>query len=862
MQTRISMSPCILAVTCWPLLMCDTGAKADTGPWTEAQVKRGVALFQHHNVTLVTNGFVPATANTTITCTLARGEYEPVQIAVRALAPGGINNVRLAIDSDFDIRIFRRIDGEVRKLLLSYTNPVPASIHNACLDESAIISTIGQDANDFFWLTVHASPEIEAGAHHGKLRLTADRGAESIVIERDIEFKVHPYSLPRPRVAYFPFFYVSWNDQGLPRFAQNETWVKRIYRDMVEHGSTSVTFYGFPKGGSVDLIKSPSPPNAYTSTLIPAAIEAGLLSADVPAISWVHSLGALPSEGGPSVEVKNRAADRWERERLQRGWPEMLMYNFDEPVYPISQYQGQMRKYMRVMRDVRVRHITAIGSRGVYGYGNLFDVWVVYAGLVTPALRAEADRIGAEVWTYSCHLYPPESMKERYFAGYYVWANRLKGHTTWHHYAQEGYKNIWMREGDTRPMPNIGWECRREGIDDYRYLTLLEDSIAAQPQNPVGYEAAGWLESLRARIVVDPHKVADDKPLGTDEYDAIRAKAADYITRLGAAPAPRISAKPRGKGVRDEARRFRDKTLDACITALSHRDLVVRRAAAAALQERGVAAAPATLALAAQLDIPDVRIPALRALEAIGPAAVAAIPQIGVLYQSHDSFVRLAATMALRRLGPAAAATLQTPLLDANKDVALIAGMALREQGPASASALPTLIKMLDGPRESKDVALTVIRGIGPAAATAVPKMIKTWPDYFLHGYSYYIPAFAAIGRPAAESAVPLIEKILRREVDPASGVYIVHDLFAVAHHALFVLTGKEEHLRALLQLATDHVNGGTALVLLRNQGRAAAAVVPEARRLLKSGELQLAERVECLEEFIAIATGHRDAGQ
>jgi len=177
---------------------------------------------------------------------------------------------------------------------------------------------------------IHADPEIQAGAHLGKLRVTADRNGESIVIERDIEFKVHPFSLHRPRIAYFPFYYVSWNDMGLPRFAQNETWVKRIYRDMMEHGSTSVTFYGFPNGGNVDLSKSlPPPPNAYTSTLIPAAIDAGLLSADVPAVSWVHSFGGLPTEGGPSVEAKNRAADWWEKERLQRGWPEMLLYNFD-----------------------------------------------------------------------------------------------------------------------------------------------------------------------------------------------------------------------------------------------------------------------------------------------------------------------------------------------------------------------------------------------------------------------------------------------------------------------------------------------------------------------------------------------------
>ena len=858
MKTRAPILALSLAVNLLSFLFVSAAAAAS--PWTDAQIKRGVAVFQHHSINLVERDFVPPAADGKISCTLAKGEYEPVQIAVRALALGGIKNVRLAVESDFDVRIFRRIDGEVRKLLTSYSNPVPPGLQNYCLDESAVISGIDGEANDFFWLTVHAGSSIEAGVHHGKLRFTAERGGESLAVEREIEINVHPFSLHRPRISYFPFYYIDWW-QGPPPFTHNETWVKQIYRDMAEHGSTSVTFYGFPQGGNVDLSKSlPPPENAYTSTLIPAAIELGLLSPDVPAVSWVHSYGPLPSEGGPSVEEKNRAADWWENERMQRGWPEMLLYNFDEPSYPNNQYQDKMEKHMRVMRDVRVRHIAAIGSRGVYGYGDLFDVWVVYAGGITPAMNAEADYLGAEVWTYSCHLYPGESIKERYYAGYYVWANKLKGHTTWHHYAQGGYKCVWMREGDKGPMPTIGWESRREGIDDYRYMTLLEDSIAARPNNVVAYEAAGWLAAVRTRIVVDPHKVAEDKPLGVAEYDAIRAKAADYITRLGAPPQRPISARPRGSGLKDEARRFRNKTLDTCIAALSDHDVMVRRAAALALRERGTAAAPATAALAAQLETPEVRMPALRALEAIGPAAVAAIPKIAALYSSSDSFVRLGATMALRKMGAPAAASLQVALIDDDKHVAEIAGMALKEYGPASVSALPTLIKMLDGSREARGVALMVIRGIGPGAAPAAPKIIETWPDWYLSGYSYYIPALVAIGRPAAEGAIPLIEKLARKEavpLGPEGDVYGNHDVLAEAHHALFVFTGKTEHLEALLQLVSDRINGGTAVRRLCDLGRAAVEIVPEARRILDEGAINIKRdgRVKLLEEFIVIAT-------
>ena len=75
--------------------------------------------------------------------------------------------------------------------------------------------------------------------------------------------------------------------------------------------------------------------------------------------------------------------------------------------------------------------------------------------------------------------------------------------------------------------------------------------------------------------------------------------------------------------------------------------------------------------------------------------------------------------------------------------------------------------------------------------------------------------------------------------------------------NALFVFTGKTEHLEALLQLVSDHVNGGTALRRLCDLGPAAVEIVPEARWNLDEGAINIKRdgRVKLLEEFIAIAT-------
>ena len=85
-------------------------------------------------------------------------------------------------------------------------------------------------------------------------------------------------------------------------------------------------------------------------------------------------------------------------------------------------------------------------------------------------------------------------------------------------------------------MPHMGWEARREGVDDYRYLQMVEDLVKAKKPDPLAVEAGTWLEGLRARLTltdIQPHDVEAGKPLDIEEYDAIRARAADYIERLG-----------------------------------------------------------------------------------------------------------------------------------------------------------------------------------------------------------------------------------------------------------------------------------------------------------------------------------------
>ena len=311
-----------------------------------------------------------------------------------------------------------------------------------------------------------------------------------------------------------------------------------------------------------------------------------------------------------------------------------------------------------------------MSGKAAYAHGDFVDVWIVHDGHITPELQAEARRRGAEVWTYTYRLWRQSynPLIQRHYPGLYTWALKLKGNYIWSYY----YGYNWIEPETKETMPTTGWEARREGINDYRYLQMLEDAIKAKRDDPIAIEAAVWLERLRGRVVsnynqdpdgywnvhagfpvgatrVEPHIVEAGKPLRPEEYDQIRAKAADYITELGPASVPLPAPAP-VQPMKDEAAAFRDKAVEHCVEGLRSSGTQTRRSAAMALFEMRIHNDDTIDELIKALDDPDVRVPALMALEVIGPKAGRAAPKVAALLSHPDDFIRQGATFTLRGL--------------------------------------------------------------------------------------------------------------------------------------------------------------------------------------------------------------------
>ncbi len=801
------------------------GAAKDLGP-KAGQPKVGpphgsYVVFEHHSSRRLLESYNPGRAAIVepVSCALAKGEFESLQLGIRSTGVP-LANIRIDVDIDLDFKVYHRADDEEKqRSACKFATSLPA---NVLLAAGHVMLRVPQDSSASFWITFHANVDTPAGKHAGTIRIQPHGRP---VTSLPVCVTVRDFVLQRPRIAfgmYHPHVFWDGGDEA----------ERKVFEDMADHGQTSIMFYGWTH------FRQLPPAGKVWETHIPMAMKAGLAHADIPC--FLVETDLQNSELPDRAAIARKAASYVREECAKRGWPELVWYAIDEPSYP----RPGLRENFRLFRDLPIRLGTAMGPAALYGFGDLHDIWIGPDGLITPQMRAEARRLGAEVWTYSFRNWWPacDPLRPRFFAGLYTWAHGLTGNLIWAYFDNRVHSHVWYKSASIEPMPVLCWETRREGIDDYRYLQMLESWVAAKHGDPLAAEAGGWLETVRGRVIhVNPDAVADREPLAAEEYDAIRAKAVDYIWKLGSGlPCP--SRRQPATALRDEAELFRGRTLEACVSGLADEEASVRRAAAWRLLELGPDAAPAVRKLAESLQNPDVRFPALRALEAIGPDAYPAVPQVAALLHDPDSFVRLGAAFALGAIGsplqfdpfvgwtveppsmPQRSRAAIPPLLAALKDndyfVVQAAGQGLPRFGAAARAALPQALEIFNHPNPQWHWAgLWIITGLGPEAASAVPKLVQMYEQ---RPQQMVVLALAAIG-PAAAQAIPALEN-----ASPSIDT----------NYALFCIRGEASDLENMIALLGNPQMKKSHTTVMRRLNALGAKAEPAAgtiRRLLES---------------------------
>ena len=797
--------------------------------WTKAEKARGYAVYSDSYL----NSFWPEQKPTReqivdkVGCRLARDEYEPIQVGVYGV--GGekaLENVAITVDIDLshEIRVlgFRERDPSAKELDSLGAVPVPY-----VLELGKSIEKIEPQHTGTFWITFHATAETTAGKHAGTIRL-GPQGKPASEIALTVE--VLPFVLPKPDIAFGMYFYQSnaWQRDNLAT----------AEKDQAAHGMNSATLYAMPPG--IKLVKDEVTPKGrieFAKAVVEemeSRIANGLADPNIPTfladydlVNW-HS-GSVADK--LALEEKLHVGRLYNTYSVQHGWPPFAVQMHDEPT--VKQPKSFFT-WSEGWKRSDVLTATAMSGKAAAAMGYLHDVWIVHTGQITPEMVREAGRQGAEVWTYTYSMGAYNALSNRYMAGIYTWALKLRGNYQWAYYHND---HFIIGQGSD-PAPLVSWEGRREGVDDYRYLMTVEALLAdTDPKDAIAREARVWLDKLHTDVdLVFFHGFSGssrvDGPfcypasgMEIADYDQLRARAADYCLKLGLVK--RRAVQPVRPAVslasKWEAAAYENESVEVCIAALSSPLMHRRRSAAAALAMRGKEAAGAVDKLTRLLGDPDVRIVAMRALNAIGPDAGPTVGAIAEYLTHGDDYVRMSAAFALGNLGADAVPALRKALYDDAPDVGAIACDALANLGGAAGPAVPELIAMLDNARARRGAVLA-LQGIGPAAAPAVDALARVFGE--VNGKNEYIArALGNIGVDAL-AAVDILEK--HRDLQYWS---------VATNAALFKIRGDRTDLEMLVDLLTEGQDGyctERAAAALEDLGADAGAIAPRVARLMK----------------------------
>jgi hypothetical protein len=710
----------------------------------------------------------PQETEARLTVEMAANEYEPLQIGV--YAPSGANTLsNLKIDVDIDVPYeCGHLHYDVKGYLWRpydkgrwYTNyPDGRRAMPLYVVPGDTIRHIPPEHSSAFWITFKADPNVSTGVHSGHVTISAPGASPKTV---PIKVEVQPFDLPRPK-AVFSFYYRIERIAGAdvpveltPPYRTKE--YQQMYaQDMAAHGHNSVqikSFYGlfgtdsYQSTGKAPLLENWATGREYggwryalalldpeeyaDGTVDPLRLleeqmamyqRAGLAHVDIP----------MHAEGDFRCDNKQFVAETMRNLSKTNDWPEFLLYMRDEP--PLRGWpQNQRDEVFEFKRVADCRGIAALSGAPALAWGHLHDIWIVLGGEITPEMLREAHRQDGQVWTYwDARIRLTNLLSNRFYSGLYTWGLGLAGnHTYCYQHGTHGAPHpLWLADkeeasqpqimgyiiaGPDGPVPGVGYEGRREGIDDYRYLQLLEARVtAAGSTSAVAKEAARWLENLKERIQsaaiqglygtglqyqweldwVDP--LPDIDPL---EYHELRMAAARYISQLPAAPgesnAPTSAAARQFPSRGWEGEPFGDRSLDECIQALEKGSVADQRASASAIIFRDVEEftpdqrMECIEALARLLQQPDVRMPAMRALRVFGPKAAPALDALKHQLAAEDPYVRCGALLAMESIGTAAIDGLILALNDPFPLNSGLAAESLSRIGPEATRAIPAL---------------------------------------------------------------------------------------------------------------------------------------------------------------------------
>jgi len=459
--------------------MAESGA---VSPLLRGADRPGVDLFTQSYMVPFRNDTLDPSAQQTnvVNVQTPRGEYEPCLVGIHSRRDRKAVDLRVAGD-------LLSAEGRVMKS----DAVVVRAYENGVLPPSRP-RDVAPGHNLGWWLTVRADADTLPGRYAGVLEITA---GPAVIANAELTVDVLDIVLPTPKAAFFVYHSESY-------FAPEDSTpaLKRAYyKDMVEHGMTTVTVYGAADagGGKIDFghnyVYSPAKrPLEFSwgfDQSLPALLGSGLPRNGQPLILLC---------GSPSKETMQNTLKEWK----QRGWPEFLFYVNDEPSSKAA--VEATRPVLEQIKAWKLPLRTVTAGLDIPGLGHLYDVWIQIESDVNFETIAAARKNHAELWTYNCNVAYVNAPFDRALYGFWAYRSGVRGVARWAYHDQKtarvdddgtihGAASPHLSRVFTSskgPVPTVGWEATREGVEDYRLMMLFDATLA---------EANAQVEKLKSQ---------------------------------------------------------------------------------------------------------------------------------------------------------------------------------------------------------------------------------------------------------------------------------------------------------------------------------------------------------------------------
>ncbi|MAE62922.1 MAG: hypothetical protein CMJ18_01510 [Phycisphaeraceae bacterium] len=380
-----------------------------------------------------------------------------------------------------------------------------------------------------FWLTIHAPRDATPGDYRAAIRIRPANAPETTL---PLRVRVLPFLLAEPALRYGIYYRGVLARDGKAHIgseAKSAAQYLAEMRNLRDHGVTYPTIYHGSRYSDAPGDRS------FDPELIARALalrrEAGM-----PADA-LYTLGVVcGSEESPEeLEALQRNVRKWVDAAAQAGWGDVHVYALDEPS---GDALTRMRAAFTAVHEAGGKVFAAVDLPDTFErVGDLLDVTVSQRP-PHPHRARQAEGAGMQIWSYgipNVRIEAPRTFRRSY--GLLLWHAGYHGACTYAYQHAFG-AHIWNDFDSPGPhrdhvfayptvdgvIDTIQWEGFREGVDDVRYMTTLEQSIQRARSrgelNTAGRRAEQWIAGLKAG-----YDIAGD-------LVAIRRRAARFIPEL------------------------------------------------------------------------------------------------------------------------------------------------------------------------------------------------------------------------------------------------------------------------------------------------------------------------------------------